>query len=125
MYSIAFPNFLSNTRTRLVEDLDATKQNLKLLLLSRKRELFGDPDFGTDLYFAFFNQNSPVLADLVIDGIYTAIITKMPQIIITRKDITVSQNGTGISVEIRATNRTDHTVNLYQIDLTDSELREV
>lgn len=125
MYSIAFPNFLSSTRTRLVEDLDATKQNLKLLLLSRKRELFGDPDFGTDLYFAFFNQNSPVLADLVIDGIYTAIITKMPQIIITRKDITVSQKGTGISVEIRATNRTDHTINLYQIDLTDSELREV
>lgn len=125
MYSIAFPNFLSSTRTRLVEGLDATKQNLKLLLLSRKRELFGDPDFGTDLYFAFFNQNSPVLADLVIDGIYTAIITKMPQIIITRKDITVSQNGTGISVEIRAMNRTDHTINLYQIDLTDSELREV
>ena len=125
MYSIAFPNMLSNSKTNLVEDLDATKQNLKLLLLSRKRELFGDPNFGTDLLMAFFNQNTPVLADLIIDGIYTSIITMMPQIIITRKDISVTAKDTGVVATIRATNRTDRTTNLYQIELTENELGEV
>ena len=47
MYSIAWPNMFSGKGTKLVSDHDATVQNLKLMLLSDRGSLFGDPYFGT------------------------------------------------------------------------------
>ena len=38
-----------NTTTKIAEDHEATLQNLKLLLLSDRNGLFGDPYFGTIL----------------------------------------------------------------------------
>ena len=49
MKSIEFPKMFNSNSTRLVEDLAATKQNLKTLLYSEKGELFGDPYFGIRL----------------------------------------------------------------------------
>ena len=43
--SIAFPDMLSSTRTNVVQDDDATVSNLRLLLLSSKNSLLGDPYF--------------------------------------------------------------------------------
>ena len=47
--SIAFPDMLSSSRMNTVQDTSATKSNLRLLLLSNKNSLFGDPYFGTEL----------------------------------------------------------------------------
>ena len=47
MYSIKFPDMVSGVVTNLVKDHDATAQNLKLMLLSDRGALFGDPYFGT------------------------------------------------------------------------------
>lgn len=47
MYSINFPEMVSNVTTKLVSDHEATIQNLKLTLLSERNSLFGDPYFGT------------------------------------------------------------------------------
>ena len=84
MYSISFPNIFSKdgTRTLLLEDHSATFSNLKLVLLATKNSLLGDPDFGSLLKAKLFDQNTPILCDLVIDDIYTTITTFMPQLVL-------------------------------------------
>lgn len=47
MYSIKFPDMVSSITSKLVSDHEATIQNLKLVLLSERNTLFGDPYFGT------------------------------------------------------------------------------
>lgn len=121
MFSIAFPDMVSNTTTKLVNGHEATLSNLKLLLLSDKYSLLGDPYFGTNIKRLTFEQNNQVLRDLVIDDIYTAIATFMPQIMIDRKNITVTSNLTNVYVNIKATNLLDFTVDTYNINLTQFE----
>ena len=76
--SIQFPKMFNRTSANTVEDHEATSQNLRLLLLSDKTSLFGDPYYGTILKRLMFNQNDIVLQDIVIDAIYTAILQFMP-----------------------------------------------
>lgn len=121
MYSIAFPKMFNSTSTRIVRDRDATMSNLKLLLGSDKRALFGDPYFGTNIKKLTFEQNNQIIKDLVIDDIYIAITTFVPQIRITRKDITITSDKAKIYANIKATNLLDYTTDLYSINLTQSE----
>lgn len=114
----------TTTGTRLLKDKDATMSNLKLLLSSVKGTLFGDPDYGTDLIVAVFNQNSQVLVDLLIDEIYTTITQNMPQIGITRKSISITSDGVNVYANLQITNKLDYTTNLYQINLTNTEFSE-
>ncbi len=121
MNSIAFPNMFSRTVTNTVSNYDATLQNLKMLLWSEKGELFGDPYFGTGIKRYMSDQNDYILKDILIDDIYTAIITFMPQIYLTRKDITLVSDLAKVSVTIKAMNRADYTTNLYNIILLEAE----
>lgn len=121
MISIGFPDMVSNTNTYLIKDHEATASNLKLLILSDKFSLLGDPYFGTNLKRLTFQQNNQVLRDLVIDDIYTAILTFMPQLTLQRKDITVNSDKTTVYISIKATNIIDYTTDLYNISLTVSE----
>lgn len=118
MYSLDFPNMFSSTRTNLIEDHEATYSNLRLLLLSEKTSLFGDPYFGTRLKRVLYEQNSVILQDLIIDEIYTAIIMFMPQIRLKRSDITVTSDGVDVYATIRCTNLVDYVTDLYTINLT-------
>lgn len=121
MNSIAFPKMVSNTNTNIIKDHDATASNLKLLLASDKYSLLGDPYYGTNLKRLMFEQNNQILRDLIIDDIYTAIITFLPQLKIQRKDISVTSNRAAVYASIRAINLLDYTMDLYNINLTDSE----
>ena len=121
MYSIQFPRMVSNTNALLVQDHEATVQNLKLALLSEKNTLLGDPYFGTNLKRFTYEQNNQILRDLVIDDIYTAIIDFMPQIRVSRSDITVTSDRAKIYANIRATKLIDYTTDLYNINLTELE----
>ena len=120
MYSINFPDMFATSRTKLIKDHDATLSNLKLLLASEKTSLFGDPYFGTILKRIIYEQNTPVLQDLVIDEIYTSILMFMPQIKITRKDISLFSDGTNLYAKINCINLIDYTNNLYNIRLTNN-----
>ena len=122
MYSIAFPKMVDNTNTLLYENHEATASNLKLLLLSDKYSLFGDPYYGTNLKKLIFNQNNQVLRDLVIDDIYLAIKTFLPQIVVERKNITVTSDNASVYVNIKATNLLDYQTDLYNINLTEGEI---
>lgn len=121
MYSIRFPNMLSSQKANLVEDHDATYQNLKYLLLSDKLSMFGDPYYGTNIKRFLYSQ-SKILEDILIDDIYTAINVFMPQVIISRNDIRIYVEYQNVYVRMSCTNRLDHVTNLYVICLTSTEI---
>lgn len=121
MKSLSFPIMFKNSRTLIKEDEAATMTNLALLLKSSKTSLFGDPYFGTRLMDLFYSQNTVALNDIVIDEIYTAILQYMPQLKLTRKDITVTRDGLALYVNITATNSLDLSTNMYGIKLMTGE----
>jgi len=117
MYSIAFPNFLNSANTQLVSDKEATLSNLKLLLASWKTSLFGDPYFGTNLKKFLYEQNDSILADLVIDELYSSISTFMPQLYVDRKKIKLKSSNSNLYAELEVINLIDGQTDLYTIDL--------
>lgn len=119
MYSINFPKMVSNTNAILISDHDATYQNLRLVLLSEKYTLLGDPYFGTNLKKLTFEQNNSILRDIVIDDIYNAILNFMPQLKINRNDITITSDKEKLYVNIKAVNYLDYQLDTYNINLTD------
>lgn len=122
MKSIAFPHMFTRTTTNLVEDYDATLQNLKMLLWSEKGELFGDPYYGTGLKKYLYDQNDNILQDILLDDLYTAIKLFMPQLSLERKDVKLVRGSKGeLSVTIRAINKADFTTNMYSIVLLQAE----
>ena len=121
MDSINFPDMFSTTSTKIVSGHDATLNNLKLTLLSSKKTLFGDPYFGTNLKWLLFEQGNEVLQDIVIDDIYTAILTFMPQLTLSRKDIEIVFNREEVFIKIKATNLLDFQTDLYTINLMELE----
>lgn len=121
MTSIAFPNIFTSTRTNVLKDKEATLSNLKLLLQSESGSLYGDPFYGSHLMHIFYEQNSTVLQDVVIDEIYTAIKLYIPQILVNRNDITLKQKDNNIVAYIKYVNLLNYTTNLYEINLTSTE----
>lgn len=123
MKSISFPKmFATKTKTGLVQDYDATLQNLKMLIFSEKGELFGDPYFGTGLKRYLYDPNDKIIRDILIDELYIAIATFMPQIKIKRSDITVINDGTSVLCQIQALNLVSFQTNLYTIPLLEASV---
>ena len=121
MNAIRFPDMLSSNKAAIVSDKAATYQNLKLLLLSNKYTLFGDPYFGSNIRRLLFEYNNVILQDLVIDDIYSAINAYMPQIRVLRQNIVVTSDGNSVSVTIRAQNLLDYSFDEYTINLLNVE----
>ena len=121
MESIAFPRMFTTARTLLYQDHEATVTNLKLLLASERNSLLGDPYFGTLLKRIIFSPNDSVLADIVIDELYTSILSFVPQLKLTRTDISIESDGTDIYAIIRAVNLIDFQLDTYNINLTSEE----
>ena len=121
MYSIAFPDMFTSTKTNLVEDHEASASNLKLLIAADKTALFGDPQFGTNLKKFFYEQNNDILRDLLIDELYSAICAYMPQLQLGRDNITVLSDGINIYAEIHCINKLDWQIENYRIALTSEQ----
>lgn len=117
MYSLSFPNMIKNNQVQLVRDVDATQSNLALAILSNKKSFIYDPDFGCTLGNMFFNQNNDLIPELVIDQIYSCIVTFMPQLQLTRNDITLEQHASGVDVKIKVKNVLTNEVSMYSIAL--------
>lgn len=126
MKSLSFPVMFKNSKTLVSDGKAATMTNLALLLKSMKGGLFGDPYFGTRLMDLFYAQNNSALNDIVVDEIYTAILQFMPQLKLTRKDISITRDALSLFVTIRATNLLDVSTNMYTIKLMtgDDQLNE-
>ncbi len=121
MISIAFPRMFNTARTLLFEDHEATLSNLKLLLASERTSLLGDPYFGTIIKRVIFSQNDQILKDLIIDELYTSILTFMPQIQLSRKDIVVTSDGIDVFATIYGLNLIDYQTDMFTINLTSTE----
>ena len=114
MYSVAFPKMFNSSRTILYKDHEATLSNLKLLLESSRTSLFGDPYFGTDLKKYLFEQNDSILKDLLIDEIYTTILTFMPQLKLNRNDIIITTDDVDVFATIQCVNLIDYQTDMLQ-----------
>ena len=121
MISISFPDMLGTYKTNTVQGKEATKSNLSLTLMSFKNTLFGDPYFGTNLNRFIYDQSNSIVRDLVIDDIYTAILAFMPQLLVRRRDISLTLNGNTVNITIQAMNKINQQIDLYSIALTGEE----
>ncbi len=123
MNSLAFPNIFNNTSTNVIEGHEATLSNLKLLLASSKNSLFGDPYFGTVIKKLIFEQNNKILQDIVIDEIYTSILQFIPQILLDRKNISITSDGVDLYANIKTQNILDYETDMYSINLISYEVK--
>ena len=122
MKSLKFPNMISHNYVQTTEnDYDSTLQNLILLLGSEKGEFVFDPFFGIRLKRYMFEQNNKILMDILIDEIYEQLVIFMPQLIITRKDISLVSDMAKIYVNIKARNQRDFALNKYNLVLFNSQ----
>lgn len=122
MKSLNFPRMFNSSTTNVIVDKEATASNLKALLMSETGELLGDPYYGVALKAHLFEQNNYVLVNILIDEVYTKIVTFMPQLTITRDDIVITSDERGqISIQIRALNKLDYTTDLYNIVIFQGE----
>lgn len=119
MYSFAFPNMFNTTQAILLEDKDAIRSNMILLLSSERRTLFGDPYYGSELRKYIFEQRNSIVVDLLIDELYSTIVMFMPQVYLTRKDITIYSAKNQLFAEIRYHYIIDNTSDLFTIRLTE------
>lgn len=118
MYSIGFPKIFNGSKIKLSKDYDAIKANLKALLASDRGALFGDPYYGTKLKTLLWQQPAdPVIRQLIIDDIFEAIYSYMPQISVNRDDITVTVDGNVVSVQISVKADSSIESDLYTITL--------
>ena len=112
---------VSSASSNLVENHEATKSNLMLLLASWKKSLFGDPYFGTNIKRMIYDQSDDILKDIVIDDIYTSIAIFMPQIFLRRSDIDVYIEKDEVFCTINCINKLDSVNDLFTIQLTNDE----
>ena len=118
MRSISFPNMFTSSSTNVTSSSSqATKQNLDLLLHSEKGELFGDPYYGIRLKKYLFDQNSYILKDILIDEIYTQLALFIPQLVVSRNDISIIQDKEKgkLYCTFKAVNQLGYTVDTYSL----------
>ena len=120
MTSFSFPRMLNHTDANIISDKEAVRSNMLLLFSSEQESLFGDPYFGCLLKRYLFEQSNTVIVDLLIDTIYTAIITFIPQASISRKDIKIIPSRGTLYAEIRCYYALDNTSDLFTIQLTNN-----
>lgn len=121
MKAISFPKMLKNNSMNIVSDHAATLQNLKLVLGSEKGEFKFDPFFGVRLKRYFFEQNNSILRDILLDEIYEQLSIFMPQLIISRKDITLESDRNCLYINIKARNQVDFQLNSYNLVLFENQ----
>lgn len=122
MKSIGFPKmFATTTSSNIIEDKEATLSNLKALIGSEQGSLTVDPYFGVKLKRYLFDQNNSVLKDIIIDEIYSQIMTFIPQVYVNRKDIDIIQNKGKLIANIKLTSKMDYSQENYSLVIFQSD----
>ena len=116
MKSIGYPKIFNNkTSSNIIVDKEATLSNLKLLLASEKGEFAGDPYYGVRVKRYYFEPNNNVLKDIIIDDLYSQIKLFIPQVMINRKDIDVTQVKNELVATIKVTYVVDYSTETYTL----------
>lgn len=122
MQTIKFPKMFNSNSTNVWkpnEHLSQTKQSTELLISSEKGELFGDPFYGLLFKHYLYNQNSPVIRDILTDMLFEQIAIFIPQLRVKREDISIVQNKEKGKVYCHFTgiNQIDFQVNTFDLVL--------
>lgn len=91
--SIRFPNMfdIDSGQTKLDGGITSINRCIGLILTSAKGELFGDPEYGSDLYALLFNQFSMTLVDTIKDVIVRDITQFESRVVVTTDDIEIEE----------------------------------
>jgi len=124
MQSFKFPNMFNTASSNIwksSEYLNATKQNVILLLHTERGELFGDPYFGLMLKHYLYDQNNYILKEAIIDVMYTQLALFIPQVKVKREDIDIIQDKEKgkLYCKFSGINQIDYQPNTYNLVLLD------
>lgn len=120
MRSLKFPVMFNKNSTNVwktSEHKEATMQNCVTLLHTERGELFGDPYYGLLFKHYLFDQNSPILADVLIDIIYTQVALFIPQLKLNRNliKIVADKERGQLYCTFTAQDQIDFTIDTYQL----------
>ena len=103
--SISFPTVFSkvNGATKLLSGTDSINNSLKLLLLTRKGELYGDPYYGCSLQDLIYDLDDDSIADEISQSIVECISLYETRVIVNSNDISISITDRDISILINYT----------------------
>ena len=74
-----------------------------------------------DYYYLISNWGEKILKSNMIDEIYEQLVIFMPQLIITRSDITLTKDTAKVYVNIKARNQKDFELNSYNLVLFNNQ----
>ena len=122
MRSLKFPKMFGINSSEVWQDSEhkeATAQTCLLTLQTVKDSLLGDPSFGNTLQKYLFDQNNYILKDIIIDIIYSQLVTFLPQIKVERDDIQIIQDAIRgkLICKFTGVSQIDFTLNTYSLNL--------
>lgn len=88
-------------RTKISEYDLSVEQCLRLLILTSKGELLGDPNYGTNTIKYLCEPNTDLIAELVSTDILNAVRTYEQRVVITENDITFEFSATTMYIHIK------------------------
>ena len=127
MNSINFPKIFNGNSTIINYEDNSNKSVLEwlhLLLSSESGTLLCDPDFGLRLRRYTFDQNNYILRDIIIDEIYTQIMTFCPAVYLERKNISIKHEDNILYATIVCKNKKTFETNMFDLILYEDEETE-
>ena len=98
--------FFKTTQTLL----EQAKHNIRNLLLTKRGERVGNPNFGSDLHLLLFEQESSNLGDRIEEMIRETITNQLPYVIVNSVESSASETDKNIHlVNLRFSIDTDQT----------------
>ena len=87
-----------------IDKLDTSiNRSIALILLTAKGEVFGNPEFGSDIRKFLFESYNDNLKELIIDEIIDSVSKWEDRIIINRSDISIEQEDLALKIHISYT----------------------
>lgn len=102
--TISFPEIFNKitSRGQVSEGTTSINQMLRLLLLTSRGELIGDPMFGSDLVKHVYDYNDAIMNDIIKKDIVMAVSEYMSNLIkVEYKDISIVNEGKKAIITIR------------------------
>lgn len=103
--SITHPKIFSiiNGNTGLDTLSTSINRSISLILLTAKGEVFGNPEFGSDIRKYLFEYITDTTKELIIDEIMNSVSMWEPRIILERNNITIEQDDMTLKIHISYT----------------------
>lgn len=90
----------STGKTDLSKEIDSINQSIKLLLTTARGELFGDPEFGCNLYSYLYEFEGSALTQMIKGDIVQTLTEQDSRVDVSDEDITIDEEGTTLKINI-------------------------